>query len=79
MAIISVRVSDAEREWLQQMAIFHGISLSDLIKQYSMDQLEDEYDARALEQAYQAWLKDDKQTVSMQDVLADFDKPAEDE
>ncbi|MDT6990087.1 hypothetical protein [Lactiplantibacillus pentosus] len=25
------------------------------------------------------WLKDDKQTVSMQDVLADFDKPAEDE
>ncbi|BBM21556.1 antitoxin [Lactobacillus pentosus] len=61
------------------MAIFHGISLSDLIKQYSMDQLEDEYDARVLEQAYQAWLKDDKQTVSMQDVLADFDKPAEDE
>lgn len=44
-----------------------------------MDQLEDEYDARVLEQAYQAWLKDDKQTVSMQDVLADFDKPAEDE
>ncbi|WP_430490659.1 type II toxin-antitoxin system RelB family antitoxin [Lactiplantibacillus pentosus] len=79
MAIISVRVSDAEKEWLQQMAIFHGISLSDLIKQYSMDQLEDEYDARALEQDYQAWLKDDKQTVSMQDVLADFDKPAEDE
>lgn len=79
MAIISVRVSDAEKEWLQQMAIFHGISLSDLIKQYSMDQLEDEYDARALEQAYQAWLKDDKQTVSMQDVLADFDKPADDE
>lgn len=79
MAIISVRVSDAEKEWLQQMAIFHGISLSDLIKQYSMDQLEDEYDARVLEQAYQAWLKDDKQTVSMQDVLADFDKPAEDE
>lgn len=79
MAIISVRVSDAEREWLQQMAIFHGISLSDLIKQYSMDQLEDEYDARVLDQAYQAWLKDDKQTVSMQDVLADFDKPADDE
>ncbi|MBU7448274.1 MULTISPECIES: type II toxin-antitoxin system RelB family antitoxin [Lactiplantibacillus] len=79
MAIISVRVSDAEKEWLQQMAIFHGISLSDLIKQYSMDQLEDEYDARVLDQAYQAWLKDDKQTVSMQDVLADFDKPAEDE
>lgn len=79
MAIISVRVSDAEKEWLQQMAIFHGISLSDLIKQYSMDQLEDEYDARVLEQAYQAWLKDNKQTVSMQDVLADFDKPAEDE
>lgn len=79
MAIISVRVSDAEKEWLQQMAIFHGISLSDLIKQYSMDQLKDEYDARVLEQAYQVWLKDDKQTVSMQDVLADFDKPAEDE
>ncbi|USJ86452.1 type II toxin-antitoxin system RelB family antitoxin [Lactiplantibacillus pentosus] len=79
MAIISVRVSDAEKAWLQQMVIFHRISLSDLIKQYSMNQLEDEYDARVLDQAHQAWLKDDKQTVSMQDVLADFDKPAEDE
>lgn len=42
MATISVRVSDAEKEWLQYMADFYGITLSELMKKYSMDQLEDE-------------------------------------
>lgn len=42
MATISVSVSDAEKEWLQYMADFYGVTLSELIKKYSMDQLEDE-------------------------------------
>lgn len=42
MATVSVSVSDAEKELLQYMADFYGVTLSELIKKYSMDQLEDE-------------------------------------
>ena len=42
MAMITVRVSDEEKEWLSYMAEFFGVTLSDLLKSYSMEQLEDE-------------------------------------
>lgn len=44
MAMITIRVSDTEEEWLQYMADCYGITLSELLKIYSMDQLEDKYD-----------------------------------
>lgn len=72
MAMISVRVSDSEKEWLQYMADFYGVSLSDLIKKYSMKQLEDEYDRQTMAIAEKRWLKNDKQTVSMEDVFSEF-------
>ena len=31
MAMITVRVSDAEKEWLSYMAEFYGITLSELL------------------------------------------------
>ena len=42
MAEIIIQVTDSEKIFLQYMAGFYGMSLSDLIKKYSMDQLEDE-------------------------------------
>ena len=49
MAMITIRVSDSEKEWLQYMADFYGLSLSELLKKYSMEQLEDTYDAQVAE------------------------------
>lgn len=72
MATISVRVSDSEKEWLQYMADFYGVTLSELIKKYSMEQLEDEYDRQTAEIAHKLWVESGKQTVSMQEVLAEF-------
>ncbi|MBO1307891.1 antitoxin [Enterococcus sp. 669A] len=72
MATISVRVSDSEKEWLQYMADFYGVTLSELIKKYSMEQLEDEYDRQTAEVAHKLWVESGKQTVSMQEVLAEF-------
>ncbi|AOF48355.1 type II toxin-antitoxin system RelB family antitoxin [Tetragenococcus halophilus] len=72
MAMITVRVSDAEKEWLNYMADFYGISLSDLLKTYSMEQLEDEYDRQTAEIAYKHWLENGKQTVSMDEILSEF-------
>ncbi len=69
MAIINITVTDSEKEWLQYMADFYGISLSDLLKEYSMDQLE--YDTQVAEIAHKKYLEDD-QTVSMKKVLNEF-------
>ncbi|WP_125763338.1 type II toxin-antitoxin system RelB family antitoxin [Companilactobacillus hulinensis] len=72
MAMITVRVSDKEKEWLKYMADFYGISLSDLVKNYSMEQLEDEYDRQVAEVAHKRYLEDNKETVSMKEVLDEF-------
>jgi len=72
MAMITVRVSDAEKEWLDYMADFYGISLSDLLKTYSMEQLEDEYDRQTADIAYKRWLENGKQMVSMDEILTEF-------
>lgn len=72
MAMITVRVSDSEKEWLQYMADFYGITLSELLKKYSMEQLEDEYDQQVADLAHKRWLADNKQTVSMEEIIDEF-------
>lgn len=72
MATIPVGVSDAEKEWLQYMADFYGVTLSELMKKYSMDQLEDEYDRQMAGIAHKRWVESGKETISMQEVLAEF-------
>lgn len=72
MAIISIEVNDSEKEWLQYMAEFYGLTLSDLMKKYSMKQLEDAYDQQMAEIAHKQWVEAGKETVSMEEVLAEF-------
>ena len=62
MAMITVRVSDAEKEWLSYMAEFYGITLSELLKTYSMEQLEDEYDRQTAEIAHKHWVESGKRS-----------------
>lgn len=72
MAMITIRVTDKEKEWLEYMAEFYGITLSDLIKKYSMEQLEDEYDKQTFEIAHKRWIESGKETVSMSEILDEF-------
>jgi hypothetical protein len=72
MAMISIRVSEAEKAWLTHMAEFYGASLSDLVKKYSMEQLEDKYDTLMAEAAYKHYQESGQKTVSMQEVIDEF-------
>lgn len=54
------------------MADFYGITLSDLMKNYSMNDLEDEYDRQTAKIAHKKWLEDSQETVSMKDILSEF-------
>lgn len=71
--MITIRVSDSEKEWLQYMADFYGISLSELLKKYSMEQLEDEYDSQVAQVAHKKYLEDNKETVDMRTILDEFE------
>lgn len=70
--MITVRVSDEEKEWLSYMADFFGVTLSDLLKRYSMEQLEDEYDKQIAEIAHKRWIEQGKETLSMNEILNEF-------
>ncbi|MCH5462663.1 antitoxin [Lactobacillus sp. LC28-10] len=72
MAMITVHVSHSEKEWLQDMADFYGITLSDLIKKYSMEQLEDKYERQVAKVAYKRYQASDKETHSMEEVFRQF-------
>ena len=46
MAVITLKVSEQQKNFLQNMAKFEGKTLSELIREKTLRSLEDEYDAR---------------------------------
>ncbi|HFU4449549.1 TPA: type II toxin-antitoxin system RelB family antitoxin [Streptococcus suis] len=58
MTTITLKVSEADKNFMKAMAKFEGISLSELIRTKTLEALEDEYDARVGELAYQEYLDD---------------------
>ena len=58
MTTITLKVSEADKTFMQAMAKFEGVSLSELIRTKTLEALEDEYDARVGELAYQEYLDD---------------------
>ena len=48
-SVISVRVSDEEREILQEVSAAYNCSASSLIKKLAFEKLEDEYDIQIIQ------------------------------
>ena len=48
MAHISLRVTDKEKKTMENYADFHGVTLSDAIKDVFFQKLEDEYDLKTI-------------------------------
>ncbi|HEM2773166.1 antitoxin [Streptococcus suis] len=46
MAAITLKVSEQDKLFMQAIAKFEGVSLSELIRTKTLEALEDEYDAR---------------------------------
>ncbi|BDR57703.1 type II toxin-antitoxin system RelB family antitoxin [Xylocopilactobacillus apicola] len=62
-------------EWLQKMADLYGVSLSDLLKKYSIEQLEDEYDAKVGEAAYKHYQEAGEPLKTIEQVMEELLKP----
>ena len=75
MTTITLKVSEADKTFMQAMAKFEGISLSELIRTKTLQALEDEYDARVGEMAYQEYLDDLKngiEPISLEDMAKEL-------
>lgn len=58
MTTITLKVSEADKTFMKAMAKFEGVSLSELIRTKTLEALEDDYDARVGDLAYQEYLED---------------------
>ena len=71
MASISLKVSDMEKKFLQSMAQFEGVTLSELIKSKVFDSLEDEYDAKIADlrlSEYESYLKNGGEVLKWEEL-----------
>lgn len=69
MATITVRVSDEEKVFLEYMSNFLGISLSQIIKEYTLDELEDMYDAKVGDDALKEYRENGEQALDIDEVM----------
>lgn len=58
MATISLKVSEEDKMFIQYMAKFEGKSMSELIREKTIEALEDEYDRKVAEAAYVEYQED---------------------
>ncbi|MFM0779766.1 type II toxin-antitoxin system RelB family antitoxin [Streptococcus suis] len=81
MAAITLKVSEQDKLFMQAMAKFEGVSLSELIRTKTLEALEDEYDARVADIAwaeYQEDLANGIEPISWKEMLEELGLTNED-
>lgn len=72
MAVITLKISEQEKTFLQGMAKFEGVSLSELIREKTLRALEDEYDAKVADMAledYEDYLSKGGEVLSWDNLM----------
>ena len=71
MTTITLKVSEADKKFMQAIAKFEGVSLSELIRTKTLEAIEDEYDARVADLAlaeYEDYLENGGEVLSWDDL-----------
>lgn len=71
MTTITLKVSEADKKFMQAIAKFEGVSLSELIRTRTLDAIEDEYDARLADLAlaeYEDYLENGGEVLNWDDL-----------
>ena len=72
MTTITLKVSEADKKFMQAIAKFEGVSLSELIRTKTLEAIEDEYDARVADLAlaeYEVYLENGGEVLNWDDLL----------
>ena len=71
MTTITLKVSEADKKFMQAIAKFEGVSLSELIRTKTLEAIEDEYDARVADLAlaeYEVYLENGGEMLNWDDL-----------
>ena len=71
MTTITLKVSEADKKFMQAIAKFEGVSLSELIRTKNLEAIEDEYDARVADLAlaeYEDYLENGGEVLNWDDL-----------
>ena len=71
MTTITLKVSEADKKFMQAIAKFEGVSLSELIRTKTLEAIEDEYDARVADLAlaeYEKYLENGGEVLNWDDL-----------
>ena len=71
MTTITLKVTEAAKKFMQAIAKFEGVSLSELIRTKTLDAIEDEYDARVADLAleeYEDYLENGGEVLNWDDL-----------
>ena len=71
MTTITLKVSEADKKFMQAIAKFEGVSLSELIRTKTLEAIEDEYEARVADLAlteYEAYLENSGEVLNWDDL-----------
>ena len=71
MTTITLKVSEADKKFMQAIAKFEGVSLSELIRTKTLESIEDEYDARVADLAlaeYEVYLENGGEVLNWDDL-----------
>ena len=71
MTTITLKVSEADKRFMQAIAKFEGVSLSELIRTKTLEAIEDEYDARVADLAlaeYEEYLEKGGEVLNWDDL-----------
>ena len=71
MTTITLKVSEADKKFMQAIAKFEGVSLSELIRTKTLDAIEGEYDARVADLAlaeYEDYLENGGEVLNWDDL-----------
>ncbi|WP_195950633.1 type II toxin-antitoxin system RelB family antitoxin [Streptococcus salivarius] len=71
MTTITLKVSEADKKFMQAIAKFEGVSLSELIRTKILEAIEDEYDARVADLAlaeYEDYLENGGEVLNWDDL-----------
>lgn len=71
MTTITLKISEADKKFMQAIAKFEGVSLSELIRTKTIEAIEDEYDARVADLAlaeYEDYLENGGEVLNWDDL-----------
>ena len=71
---ISLRLSDKEAELIRAYTALHGMTVSEFARRSMLERIEEEYDIKVAEEAYQEYVDSGRKSTPVKDFWRELDE-----